>query len=128
MGFGENHVDSSKQKGNTPDTVSRWSDEASKRAQPGDTLKELSVARRLTTGEWGGVFGDGAKQPTGYGSKREALGTTGFGLLFMLPIGFFRYLFLTQSRMYVVFSKGSRLGSLFGDGRTLTDLCLFQRF
>ena len=34
----------------------------------------------------------------GYGSKRKPLGTAGFGL-FLLPIGFFRYLFLTHSHI-----------------------------
>ena len=32
----------------------------------------------------------------GCGSKRKPLGTTGFGLFFLLPIGFFGYPFLTH--------------------------------
>ena len=37
---------------------------------------------------------------SGYGSKRKPLGTTGFGLFFLLPIGFFGYPFLTHSQVF----------------------------
>ena len=36
----------------------------------------------------------------GFGSKRKPLGTTCFGLLFHLPIGFFGYPFLTHSHFF----------------------------
>ena len=36
----------------------------------------------------------------GHGSKRKLLGTTGFGLFFLLPIGFFGYPFLTHSHIF----------------------------
>ena len=40
----------------------------------------------------------------GYGSKRcQPLGTTGFGHFFLLPIGFFRYPFLTHSHWFLGF-------------------------
>ena len=35
----------------------------------------------------------------GYGSKRKPLGTAGFGLFFLLPIGFSKYPFLTHSHI-----------------------------
>ena len=38
---------------------------------------------------------------TGYGSKRKPLGTTGFGLFFLLPIGFCRYPFLTHTQQSI---------------------------
>ena len=48
----------------------------------------------------------------GYGSKRKPLGTRGFSLFFLLPIGFFRYpVFLTHSLLashWFLASKGQR--------------------
>ena len=42
---------------------------------------------------------------TGFGSKRKLLGTTGFGLFFLQPIGSFEYLFLTHSRLIYIYYK-----------------------
>ena len=48
--------------------------------------------------------------PPGYGSKRKASSTIGFGLFFFLPIGFFRHPFLTHGHQ----CPGSCMASFIG--------------
>ena len=58
--------------------------------------------------------------PFGYGSKRTPLGTTGFSLFFLLPIGFFRHPFLTHSHFAVLWFRWPNTMS----PETQVDLCL----
>ena len=56
------------------------------------------VVRRQELRWLGGAIAS-LRNPIGCGSKRNSLGTTGVGLFFILPIGFFRYPFLTHSQL-----------------------------
>ena len=55
----------------------------------------------------------------GYGSKRKPLGTTGFGLCFLLPLGFFRCPFMTHT--HILQAKTSGLLSSLLQRRSLSE-------